>query len=329
MRTPFTGVGTALVSPFTRGGSLDEAAVRRLGRRQIEAGVHFLCPCGTTGESPTLTDAEKVRTVEILVEGFMDDPFYVWTTPGETARRALLESMFEVAVDAADEQGFLQLDERGVAILVPPGRELYDGKKAAQQQELIRKAFHRSSTLLDDYRLRLRSADPEPAGCWYLAYLAVPASKRCRGSGTSIMKDILAQTAGTPMRLHTGRPSVLGFYEKFGLKVIAVTPCELDGPLVYTLEGRPGESDARSALPALPVTASVRYEYLRLWRPGLPGFCERAGRPSGSGSCRAAGQGVLGSAGWMPVQWFRLMAFLCVMISRGGRRAGPGAASLT
>ena len=68
MRTPFTGVGTALVSPFTRGGSLDEAAVRKLGRRQIDAGVHFLCPCGTTGESPTLTDAEKVRTVEILVE---------------------------------------------------------------------------------------------------------------------------------------------------------------------------------------------------------------------------------------------------------------------
>ena len=180
----------------------------------------------------------------------MDDPFFVWTTPDETARGALLESMFEVAVDAADEQGFLQLDERGVAILVPPGRELYDGKKAAQQQELIRKAFHRSSTLLDDYRLRLRSADPEPAGCWYLAYLAVPASKRCRGSGTSIMKDILAQTAGTPMRLHTGRPSVLRFYEKFGLKVIAVTPCELDGPLVYTLEGRPGESHARSALSA-------------------------------------------------------------------------------
>jgi 4-hydroxy-tetrahydrodipicolinate synthase len=68
MRTPFTGVGTALVSPFTRGGSLDEAAVRRLARRQIDAGVHFLCPCGTTGESPTLTDAERLRTVEILVE---------------------------------------------------------------------------------------------------------------------------------------------------------------------------------------------------------------------------------------------------------------------
>jgi 4-hydroxy-tetrahydrodipicolinate synthase len=66
MRTPFTGVGTALVTPFTSGGALDEAAVRRLGRRQIDAGIHFLCPCGTTGESPTLTDAERLRIVEIL-----------------------------------------------------------------------------------------------------------------------------------------------------------------------------------------------------------------------------------------------------------------------
>jgi len=61
-------VGTALVSPFTKSGSLDEAAVRRLGRRQIHAGVHFLCPCGTTGENPTLTDVERIRTVEILVD---------------------------------------------------------------------------------------------------------------------------------------------------------------------------------------------------------------------------------------------------------------------
>jgi 4-hydroxy-tetrahydrodipicolinate synthase len=68
MRTPFTGVGTALVTPFTRTGALDEAAVRRLARRQIDAGIHFLCPCGTTGENPTLTDAERLRIVEILVD---------------------------------------------------------------------------------------------------------------------------------------------------------------------------------------------------------------------------------------------------------------------
>ena len=67
MRQAFTGVGTALVTPFTKSAALDEVAVRRLGRRQIDAGIHFLCPCGTTGESPTLTDAEKLRIVEILV----------------------------------------------------------------------------------------------------------------------------------------------------------------------------------------------------------------------------------------------------------------------
>src|SRR5712692_3873246 len=68
MRTPWTGVGTAMVTPFTRTGDVDEAAVRRLGRRQIDAGIHFLVPCGTTGENPTLTLAERVRIVEILVD---------------------------------------------------------------------------------------------------------------------------------------------------------------------------------------------------------------------------------------------------------------------
>jgi 4-hydroxy-tetrahydrodipicolinate synthase len=68
MRTPFTGVGTALVTPFRKDGSLDEAAITRLARRQIDAGVHFLSPCGTTGEAPTLSHREKLRVVELVVE---------------------------------------------------------------------------------------------------------------------------------------------------------------------------------------------------------------------------------------------------------------------
>jgi 4-hydroxy-tetrahydrodipicolinate synthase len=68
MRRPFTGVGTALVTPFRRDGSLDEAAVKRLVRRQIDAGIHFVSPCGTTGEAPTLTHREKLRVVELVVE---------------------------------------------------------------------------------------------------------------------------------------------------------------------------------------------------------------------------------------------------------------------
>jgi 4-hydroxy-tetrahydrodipicolinate synthase len=68
MRTRFTGVGTALITPFTTTGAVDEAAVRRLARRQIDLGTHFLVPCGTTGEVPTLTAAERRRVVEIVVD---------------------------------------------------------------------------------------------------------------------------------------------------------------------------------------------------------------------------------------------------------------------
>ena len=64
----FTGCGTALVTPFNRDLSLDESALRALVRRQIEAGIHFLVPCGTPGESPTLARAERRRIVEATVE---------------------------------------------------------------------------------------------------------------------------------------------------------------------------------------------------------------------------------------------------------------------
>ncbi len=68
MRNNWAGCGTALVTPFTTSGALDEAAVRRLTRRQIDGGIHFLVPCGTTGESPTLSDTERQRVVEIVVD---------------------------------------------------------------------------------------------------------------------------------------------------------------------------------------------------------------------------------------------------------------------
>jgi len=64
----FTGCGTALVTPFRRDQTIDEAALRRLIRRQIEEGINFLVPCGTTGESPTLSRQEHLRVVQIAVE---------------------------------------------------------------------------------------------------------------------------------------------------------------------------------------------------------------------------------------------------------------------
>ncbi len=64
----FTGCGTAMVTPFRKDGSLDETTLRKLIRRQIDQGIDFLVPCGTTGESPTLAREEHLRVVAITVE---------------------------------------------------------------------------------------------------------------------------------------------------------------------------------------------------------------------------------------------------------------------
>jgi 4-hydroxy-tetrahydrodipicolinate synthase len=63
----FTGCGTAMVTPFLADGGLDESTLRALVRRQINHGIDFLVPCGTTGESPTLTREEHIHVVAITV----------------------------------------------------------------------------------------------------------------------------------------------------------------------------------------------------------------------------------------------------------------------
>jgi 4-hydroxy-tetrahydrodipicolinate synthase len=65
-RKKFQGTGTALVTPFKKDGSLDEAALRRLVDYEVKGGVDALIPLGTTGESPSLTHAEFARVFEIV-----------------------------------------------------------------------------------------------------------------------------------------------------------------------------------------------------------------------------------------------------------------------
>src|ERR1035438_7433972 len=62
------GCGTALVIPFKRDGSVDEMALRQLVRWQVDSGIDFLVPCGTTGETPTLTHDEWLRVIDITIE---------------------------------------------------------------------------------------------------------------------------------------------------------------------------------------------------------------------------------------------------------------------
>lgn len=73
-RPLLTGALTALVTPFQPDGTVDEAAFRRLVAWQILAGIDGLVPCGTTGEAPTLTIAERERLIELTVEVASERP---------------------------------------------------------------------------------------------------------------------------------------------------------------------------------------------------------------------------------------------------------------
>jgi 4-hydroxy-tetrahydrodipicolinate synthase len=68
MSVDIRGCGTALVTPFRKDGSLDLDALRRLVQLQLRAGIDFLVPCGTTGETPTLEHAEYLAVVRSVVQ---------------------------------------------------------------------------------------------------------------------------------------------------------------------------------------------------------------------------------------------------------------------
>ena len=106
MRLSFTGVGTALITPFTKTGALDETALRRLAARQIEAGIHFVVPCGTTGESPTLSPEERRRVVEIVVDE-VEGRAMVLAGAGGYDTRDVIRSIAEL--EGAGVQGILSV----------------------------------------------------------------------------------------------------------------------------------------------------------------------------------------------------------------------------
>ncbi len=99
MARSFAGAGVALVTPFTKDGALDEAALRRLVRRQVEGGIDVLVPCGTTGESVTLTPAETERVIAICLEESAGKPVLAGAGSNDT-RSAIQRSKAAAALGA-------------------------------------------------------------------------------------------------------------------------------------------------------------------------------------------------------------------------------------
>jgi 4-hydroxy-tetrahydrodipicolinate synthase len=99
MARSFAGAGVALVTPFTKDGALDEAALRRLVKRQVEGGIDVLVPCGTTGESVTLTPAETDRVIAMCLEESAGKPVLAGAGSNDT-RTAIQRSKAAAALGA-------------------------------------------------------------------------------------------------------------------------------------------------------------------------------------------------------------------------------------
>ncbi len=97
-----SGCGTALVTPFTSDGAVDEPALRRLVKWQVESGIDFLVPCGTTGETPTLSHDEWLRVVELTANTATGKVPIVAGTTSNSTREAVAKAREVTALPGVD-----------------------------------------------------------------------------------------------------------------------------------------------------------------------------------------------------------------------------------
>src|SRR6202162_5013520 len=96
------GCGAALVTPYSQDGPVDENALRSLVAWQVDSGINFLVPCGTTGETPTLTHDEWLRVIEITIEVTAGRVPIVAGATSNSTRDAVEKARIVVAIPGGD-----------------------------------------------------------------------------------------------------------------------------------------------------------------------------------------------------------------------------------
>jgi 4-hydroxy-tetrahydrodipicolinate synthase len=96
------GCGTALVTPFKADGAIDEASLRRLVHWQVESGIDFLVPCGTTGETPAMSLEESLHVIEIVVEAARGKVPIVAGATSNSTQEAVARAQAVANIDGVD-----------------------------------------------------------------------------------------------------------------------------------------------------------------------------------------------------------------------------------
>jgi len=217
MSLDLRGCGTALITPFKRDGSLDLDALRRLVRFQLREGIHFLVPCGTTGETPALEHDEYLQVIRTVLEEVQGR---VPVVPGVTGNYTAKVASMAREVAALGVQAILS----AAPYYNKPTQEgLYQHFKAIAEAAAIPVVL---------YNVPGRtSSNIEPATVARLAKIPnIVGIKEASGSITQQM-DVLAQVPSGFRVLSGDDAFTFPLMALGGMGIISVASNEIPGPM--------------------------------------------------------------------------------------------------
>jgi 4-hydroxy-tetrahydrodipicolinate synthase len=232
MNLDLRGCGTALVTPFQRDSSVDFEALRRLVRFQLEEGIHFLVPCGTTGETPTLEHDEYLDVIRIVLDEAKGRvPVIAGVTGNSTAK--VVQMVQEVAT----------LGVQGILSAAP----YYNKPTQEGIYQHFRAIAEAAQLPIILYNVPGRtSSNIEPATVVRLAKIPnIAGIKEASGSITQQM-DVLAQVPPTFRVLSGDDAFTFPLMALGGAGIISVASNEIPGPMSrlaqLMLDGRVDEA---------------------------------------------------------------------------------------
>lgn len=166
-----------------------------------------------------MTDAHVTTAIDILVDGFFDNPVMAWVFEDEATRADALRSYMEFWISAYGDQGVLDVAEgdEGAALWAKPGSPGLDGDQTGALVGVIQKYNgDRTALVLGT----LGAIQPPSPRHWYLNMIAARRGARARGIGARLLEPFMerADAEGLPIYLESSNPRNLSFYVRYGFE---------------------------------------------------------------------------------------------------------------
>lgn len=188
----------------------------RRGLARFETRESALADAHRSDDDSGMTDADTQRAIDVLVDGFMDNPVMGWVFEDEATRPDGIRGYVEVFRRAYGERGVLELDPSGdgAALWAAPGTPPLEGSHAVALVELIQK-FNAERANLVLSTLGVIQPPDEPH--WYLNVIATRRGVRSRGVGARLLEPFLTRSAreGVGIYLESSNPRNLSFYRRY------------------------------------------------------------------------------------------------------------------